>query len=230
MLYKFLTSDVDASLGPRQVRVVASDATIDRTGDVLIPGGCDLTDYRGNPIVLADHDPTQPIGTADASLRNNRIEAVINFAPAGISEKADTYCGLMKSNVLRTVSVGFKPLDAEPRKGGGITYKRWQLLELSIVAVPANPAAIVIGRAHKAGRVLSGANAMKLQQAHDAAESCRALVADVLGVAAGDDEGRAKRLRDLDFLKVTAPAPLTRSERMAVARELDLAVLKRCPW
>jgi hypothetical protein len=91
---------------------------------------------------------------------------------------------------------------------------------------------VVIGRSayQKSGRVLSGANATKLQQAHDAAESCRALVADVLDDAGGDtDEAKAKRRRDLDIIKVNTPRPMSRSERMAVAREIELRSLRNAP-
>jgi hypothetical protein len=40
-----------------------SDATPDRMGDVLEPGGCQLDDFRRNPIMLAQHDANQPIGS-----------------------------------------------------------------------------------------------------------------------------------------------------------------------
>jgi hypothetical protein len=100
-----------------------------------------------------------------------------------------------------------------------------------LVAVPSNPLALVTERSlGKSGRVLSGANATKLQQAHDAAESCRALVADVLGGASGDtDEAKARRQRDLDIINLNTPPPMTRAERMAVARELEIWTLRNAP-
>ena len=136
-----------ADLGERKILVVASDPTVDRTKDIMRPEGCVLENYLKNPIVLADHDPTKPIGTAEPVVKNGRVEALITFAPAGISAKADEYCGLAKAGVLRTVSVGFDPIDAEPIKGGGLDYKSWELMEISLVAVPANPSAQVIARA-----------------------------------------------------------------------------------
>jgi hypothetical protein len=68
------------------------------------------------------------------------------FAPEGVSELADEYCRLAKAGIIRAVSVGFIPVEYEPRRGGGYLFKRWDLLELSLVSVPANPNALVIER------------------------------------------------------------------------------------
>lgn len=149
MPLKYMSAPVvlDPALGERQIMVVASDPTLDRTKDVMRPEGCVLDNYQNNPIVLASHDPTQPIGSAKAAIRNGRVEALIDFAPAGISAKADEFCGLAKAGVLRAVSVGFDPIEYQPNKAGGYDYNKWELMELSVVAVPANPGARVIARA-----------------------------------------------------------------------------------
>lgn len=136
----------DETLGDRQIRVIASTATPDRVKDVMIPEGCDLTHYRANPVVLFNHDPKAPIGTADIEVKGGRVEALITFAPAGASEKADECCALAKAGVLNAVSVGFEPVDAEAIRGGGERVKAWSLLELSLVSVPCNPEAVVIER------------------------------------------------------------------------------------
>jgi HK97 family phage prohead protease len=148
MKRKFLSGAAlkDETLGERQIRVIASTPTPDRVKDVMLPEGCDLTHYRDNPIVLFNHDPKTPIGTAQVEVKNGRVEALITYAPAGASEKADEVCALSKSGVLNTVSVGFEPVEAEALRGGGERIKKWSLLEISIVSVPCNPDALVIGR------------------------------------------------------------------------------------
>jgi HK97 family phage prohead protease len=148
MKRKFIPSAslTDSKVGERQIRVVASTPTPDRVKDVMVAEGCDLTEYRANPIVLANHNPACPIGTADVEIKNGRVEATITFAPAGASAKADEYCALAKAGVLNAVSVGFETLDAEPIRGGGERVKSWSLLELSLVSVPANPEAVVTAR------------------------------------------------------------------------------------
>ena len=144
---KFLTGAVvaDAALGERQIRVVANSGQPDRVKDVLKAAGCKLDNYRRNPIVLADHDPSQPIGNFAPEIKD-ALEGIITFAPAGISAKADEYCGLYKSGVMNTVSVGFKPIEYEDNKAGGVDFLKWELLELSCVAVPCDPNAVVTAR------------------------------------------------------------------------------------
>jgi hypothetical protein len=151
---KFLQGAVvaDTTLGERQIRVVASDPTIDRGGDIMVPDGCVLDNYKSNPIVLANHDSGHPIGNATPIIQNGRLEAIIDFAPKGISAKADEYCGLYKAGVLRAVSIGFDPLQMEPIKNGGVRYVRWELMELSCVSIPALPSALVIERSAAAAR------------------------------------------------------------------------------
>ena len=136
----------DATLGDRQIRVVASTAARDRVKDIMVAAGCDLSNYARNPIVLAQHDPDHPIGTAKVSIVGDRVEALIEFAPLGASRKADEYCALAKAGVIGTVSVGFNPNKVEPIKGGGNRIETWELLELSLVSVPCNPEAVVTQR------------------------------------------------------------------------------------
>lgn len=149
MKRKFFAGVVAAAedgLTDRQIRVIVSEPMLDRVKEIMVPEGVQLDNYRRNPIVLADHDQTKPIGNADPEVKNGRLEAVITFAPSGIAAKADEYCGLAKAGVLNTVSIGFQPLEAEPIKGGGTRITKWELLEISVVAVPALPGAVVIGR------------------------------------------------------------------------------------
>jgi hypothetical protein len=75
-----------------------------------------------------------------------RLEALGEFAPEGVSELADEYCALAKAGVINAVSVGFISLAREPLREGGWRFASWELLELSLVSVPANPNALVIER------------------------------------------------------------------------------------
>jgi HK97 family phage prohead protease len=138
----------DGTLSDREIRVVASDPTPDRVGDIMVSSGCRLGSFKNNPIVLANHNPDKPIGSAEVSVKNSRVEALITFAPPKLSATADEFCGLAKAGVLRAVSVGFNPIEAEPIKGGGVRYTEWELLELSVVTVPANPNALVLERSY----------------------------------------------------------------------------------
>jgi hypothetical protein len=166
----------DASLGPREIRVVANSGKSDRVKDVLVGKGCVLENYRANPIVLADHDPSKPVGNFAPEIIGEAVEGLLTFAPEGISAKADEYCGLYKAGVLRTVSVGFNALDCEPIEKGGYLYRKWELLELSCVAVPCDPGAVVTAR--------SAFGERSLAKAETESWKCGAS----LNLPAGDDE------------------------------------------
>jgi hypothetical protein len=75
-----------STVGEPQIRVIASDATPDRMGDILEPDGCQLDDFRRNPIMLAQHDSNQPIGLWPSIHANGRrLEALGEFAPEGLA-------------------------------------------------------------------------------------------------------------------------------------------------
>jgi HK97 family phage prohead protease len=167
MLRKQTRVTKDASLGERQIRIVVSDATADRVGDVMVPTGCDWTGFRGNPIVLAQHNPDHPVGTAQIKARNGRIEALIDFAPKGITAKADEYCALYKAGVMTAASVGFDPIESVPIDGGGRRYDKWTLLEISLVSVPANPSATVIERSAAARMIQSASTPAERERAFE---------------------------------------------------------------
>ena len=143
---------VAKTVGERQVRVVVSTPTVDRVGDVVEVGGIDLTEYRRNPIVLCQHDHDEPVARCvEIEVVSGRLEALVQFPPIGTSTKADETYGLIKAGVLNAVSIGFIPRewsdlnDKDP--WGGRRYSASEMIEFSIVSVPANPDALIIERA-----------------------------------------------------------------------------------
>ena len=138
-------------LGENEVEVIISTSAIARDGHILEPAGCDLTNYRANPIVLWQHNPDTPVGrAADLMVDGDRIRARILFAPAGVSAKADEVRGLVKTGIVSGISVGFDVLDSEPldpkKPYGGQRFTKWELLECSFCSVPADPGAAVTAR------------------------------------------------------------------------------------
>ena len=169
-------------LADDEVEVIISTSALARDGHVLEPTGCDLTNYRANPVVLWQHNPDQPVGRAtDLVVEGDRIRARITFAPSGISPKADEVRGLVKNGIVSGISVGFDVLDGEPldpkKPRGGQRFIKWELLECSCCSVPVDPGAAVTARAQtqengdmantqtRAGKVLSAANQKRLQDA-----------------------------------------------------------------
>jgi len=150
----------------RTITFVASTEAVDRYGDIIRVAGWKLDNYRKNPVVLWGHrsgDP--PIGRCvEIGIESNPPALVqkVEFATKDVYPFADTVYRLYKDGFLRAVSVGFLPLEEpKPRfslEGEylGEEFLSQELLELSAVAVPANPEAL--GRAIRKG-VLTDAEA-----------------------------------------------------------------------
>lgn len=139
--------------GSRTWRFVLSDGTVDRYGDTIDPNGWVLDNFLRNPVALADHkSDTDHVLGRWINLAVRKVGGILSlvgdleFAPPGVSKLADTICGLVALGLVRTVSVGFAPLEYELSKTrqGGIDFKKHELLECSVVPVPANPNALQI--------------------------------------------------------------------------------------
>lgn len=130
---------------------VLSDATIDRYGDVVEPSGWQLDTFRSNPIALFNHQPNLPIGKwQNIRVEDDQLVAELQPAEKGTSHRVDEILRLIEQDILRATSVGFRAIEQEPldakHPSKGVRYKSQELLETSIVSVPANPAALAIAR------------------------------------------------------------------------------------
>lgn len=137
----------------RKATFVISTDEKDRTGEV-VEQSWDLENYKKNPIVLFGHDPSKPgyvLGKAteivsDKDGDKNITLGTVQFAEEGTSEDADTVWKLVKQGILRTVSVGFIPHTFKKLADDDDTdvLADNELLEFSIVPIPANPSAVAL--------------------------------------------------------------------------------------
>lgn len=142
MIHKAVTAEVSDDL-----TFVLSDATVDRYGDVIEAEGWDLRWFKRNPIALFGHSSDFPIGTwTDVRVEGGKLLGRLELAAEGTSARIDELRRLVAQKVLRAVSVGFKPVESEPIRGGGVRYIKSELMETSLVSVPANPAALAVAR------------------------------------------------------------------------------------
>lgn len=130
---------------------VLSDATVDRYGDIVEARGWDLRNFKRNPIALFGHSASFPIGTwSNVRVERGKLLARLNLAARGTSQRLDELIGLVEQGILRAVSVGFRPVEWEPidkdKPYGGQRYTKQELLETSLVSVPANPAAVALAK------------------------------------------------------------------------------------
>ena len=157
----------------RTISYLVSDETVDRMGDIIKVKGWDLNQYKRNPVVLWSRDGKNvpPIGKAGNVRRRYgpaRLTADIEFAPKEAFEFADTIYQLAAGGFIRATSVGFMPTEAEEidekkrEKLGmgpyGQLYTGAELMEISVVAVPANPSALQEGVKMLTSKGLIGQN------------------------------------------------------------------------
>lgn len=138
--YYFEKSADEVSEGePIIIRGYANTATIDRCGD-LIPRSTwekagALDNYRKNPIILAYHNHSEPIGKA--------LDLVVTEMGLGIEAEISPAAGkvykLIKDGILKTFSVGMRVFDAEYKSEvDAFVLTDVELFEVSVVSVPMN--------------------------------------------------------------------------------------------
>jgi HK97 family phage prohead protease len=119
---------------------------VDRDKDVIDPKGWRLASYRENPIVLWQHRRDLPpiARTTDIRVSGARLLASLEFPPEGASPLADEIHNLVAAGFLHSTSVGFLPIRSEyNHERGGHDILEAELLEWSIVNVPANHEALI---------------------------------------------------------------------------------------
>jgi phage head maturation protease len=139
---------------------VASTATLDRYREIIEPAGWRLDAYRKNPVFQNAHNYGDVIFTLGKALvtevrtvgERQALCQRIQFATE-VNPMARIAYGLYRGGFLNAVSVGFIPLrwedgesstaaaQAAPRR----RYLEQELLEVSAVAIPANPDALALG-------------------------------------------------------------------------------------
>jgi HK97 family phage prohead protease len=128
---------------------IASSEALDRYQEVVKVDGVILDNFKNNAPLLWGHNlglgtEERPIGAIievavqdDKTLRG---KAVIH----NITELAREVGQLVRRGFLRAVSIGFIPLKME-----GNVITEWELLEISVVPIPANPEALITSAGFK---------------------------------------------------------------------------------
>jgi HK97 family phage prohead protease len=136
---------------------IATDETLDRYNEVIKLDGWDTKSYLANPVVPDCHcyysiacilGRTIDLKIADGKMIN-RVEFALDNPLGSMAYK------MAKGGFIKSESVGFIPREwtngnkpGEPDR----TYTEQELLEISLVVVPANPGATV-GLALKSGAI-----------------------------------------------------------------------------
>jgi HK97 family phage prohead protease len=116
-------------------------ATPDRVGDVIEKGAFAKATL---PLpMLFGHDPSDPVGVWEAATEkadglHMAGRLLIDDVPRAREVRA-----LVQAGAVRGISIGFMTRKATARPGGGRTIKDLELLEVSLVTIPAHPGARV---------------------------------------------------------------------------------------
>ncbi len=119
----------------------ANTSTKDRVGDVVDPKAFEksLPTYMKNPVLLANHDWEDPIGVVTEAF----VDEKGLYIKARISDTRADIKTLIREKCLRTFSIGYNELDADYDESSQTKYvKDLELLEISVVTVPANSEAM----------------------------------------------------------------------------------------
>ena len=138
----FETKKVSTTRGTRGLRIAgyANTTDKDRVGDVVTAKAWaqGITNFRKNPVLLYQHKHDCPIGRVDKVTVDKKglfVEANVSDA----AEKLHAVQSLIKDGALKSFSVGFKVKDGKyDHKTDSMTITDVELLEISVVSVPAN--------------------------------------------------------------------------------------------
>jgi HK97 family phage major capsid protein/HK97 family phage prohead protease len=129
----------------RIIRGVATTPNPDRVGDIVEPLGVQFK----NPMpLLHQHDHDKPVGTVtfdkptkDGITFEARLPIIEQAGP--LRDRVETAWGEIKAGLVRAVSIGFRALEYSFLDEGGIRFNKSEVLELSLVSVPANADAVI---------------------------------------------------------------------------------------
>jgi len=127
----------DMNIDSIMIEGYASTADADRQGDI-VPSSVwksGITNYLNNPVILAYHQHSEPVGR----MVDHRIDNRGLWIKARISAAAGEVFNLIKDGVLSAFSIGFRIIDAEYDAAKELfVVKELELTEISVVSVPAN--------------------------------------------------------------------------------------------
>lgn len=155
ILMKAVKSPASWNQERRSARFVMSTDTPDRDNDIIVQAGINLDSFMQNPVALAFHNSRSwPLGSWSniekiLNGRPKRLEGDLNFIPEGDDVDADRMAKHVAAGTIRACSIGFIPMKLRQRERDnddswpGYEITESELVECSIVPIPANPQAII---------------------------------------------------------------------------------------
>lgn len=129
------------------IKGIASTPSVDRVGDIMDPMGAK---FKIPMPLIMNHKHDLPVGhvtfarpTSSGIPFNAKLPIVKETGR--VKDRVDEAIHSLKYDLISAVSVGFKAVEGgvERIKSGGIRFKEWTWLELSLVTIPANSEAVI---------------------------------------------------------------------------------------
>jgi HK97 family phage prohead protease len=128
--------------GSRRIKGTATTPSPDRMGDVIEPLGAR---FPAEIPLLLHHKKELPVGRAffKKPTKNGidfEAEIPVIDTPGIVRDRVNEAWDSVKAGLIRGVSIGFRAINdaIEPLKTGGLRFLETEILELSLVTVPAN--------------------------------------------------------------------------------------------
>ncbi len=144
--HKTFTAEIQQK-GDAGGRIIISTAGCDRDRERVMSRGAVLENYLKNPVVMWGHSygaPADVIGrTVSLDVQDGGIAADFELRPAANDQDPQNIVRLLwDGGWVRTASIGFRPIEMQPNEFGGNDITAWELLEWSLVPIPANQDAL----------------------------------------------------------------------------------------
>ena len=143
-----------ASGSSYDARFVMSAATPDRVRDTIEPSAYKAAVKQDRIIALWQHDHETPIGFwSDLKAEGDRLVGHLKIASTNLGLMIKQ---LIADGVPLSASIGFRGR-GEANKDGGTNFTQIELLECSVVSVPAHPRAVMIAKSFGLSSVIEDA-------------------------------------------------------------------------
>ena len=128
-----------------QIHFIMSASSVDRDGDTIDVKAYDSATKIDKLPALFNHDPGKPFGFwKDIRIVADTLKGTLVTASTNLGKMIKQ---LIDDGVPLSSSIGFRG-KGNPNKKGGIHFTELELLECSVVSIPAHPRAVQVAKSH----------------------------------------------------------------------------------
>lgn len=131
----------------RVIEGIASTPSPDRMNDIVEPMGAK---FKTPMPLLWQHNHDMPVGHVTFAKPNKKgipfkAEIAHIEEPGVLKDRVDEAWQSVKAKLVSAVSIGFRAMQDQVERidGGGLRFKEWEWMELSLVTIPANAEATI---------------------------------------------------------------------------------------